>query len=93
MVFLEVKMQREFRFHPNNLCEGLHKAVILRLIGAPRKSSNEHRFFVAVTSLSKIGEGRIRDLTGDVLFPVTFRCAILTVTQEGSKTLLVHHVQ
>jgi len=27
--------------------------------------------------LNKIGEGRIRDLTGDVLFPVTFKCAML----------------
>ena len=40
---------------------------------ATRKSSNEHEFFVAVTSLNKIGEERIQDLTGDIPFPVTFK--------------------
>jgi len=52
-----------------------HKAVILRLMKdfAIRKSSNEHRFFVVVTSLNKIGEERIRDLTGDTPFPMTFK--------------------
>jgi len=52
-------------------------------ISTTRKSSNEHGFFVAVTSLSKIGEGRIRDLTGDVLFLVAFKGAIPTVTMKN----------
>ena len=43
---------------------------------ASRKSSNEHESFVAVISLKKIDEGKIQDLTDDVLFPVTFKCAI-----------------
>jgi len=52
-----------------------HKVVILRLMEdfATRKSSNEHGFFVVVTSLIKIGEGRIRDFTGDTSFPMTFK--------------------
>ena len=54
-------------------------------LNGKRKSSNEHGFFVAVTSLSKIGEGRIQDLTGDVLFPVTFKCAILTGTRKDPR--------
>jgi len=56
----------------------LHKIVILHLVKdfATRKSFNEHGFFVVVTSLNKIGEGRIRDLTGDVHFPMTFKCHI-----------------
>ena len=49
---------------------------------ATRKSSNEHEFFVAVTSLNKIGEGRIRDLTGDVFFKVTFKCTMLIVIRK-----------
>ena len=40
---------------------------------ATRKASNEHGFFVVVTSLNKIGKGRIRDLTGDISFLVTFK--------------------
>jgi len=55
---------------------------------AIRKSSNEHEFFVPVTSLNKIGEGRIRDLTGDVLFPVTFKCAMLIVIRKRSRESL-----
>ena len=42
-------------------------------------------FFVAVTSLNKIGEGRIRDLTGDVLFSVTFKCAMLIVIRKDQR--------
>ena len=72
-MFLEVKMQSGMK----DLLP--HKAIILRLMEdfTTRKSSNEHRFFVAVTSLKKIGEGRIRNLTGDVPFSVTFKCIML----------------
>ena len=50
-----------------------HEAVILHLMEdfVTRKSSNEHDFFIVVTSLNMIGEERIRDLTGDIPFPVT----------------------
>ena len=47
-----------------------------------KKSSNEHGFFVAITSLNKIGEERIRDLTGDILFLVTFKCAMLIMIRK-----------
>jgi len=52
-----------------------HKAVILHLMEdfAARKSSNDYGFFAAVTSLNKTDEKRIRDLTGDTPFPVTFK--------------------
>jgi len=50
----------------------------LMSISTSRKSSNEHRFFLDVTSGSKIGKGRIRDLAGDVLFPVTCKRTIPT---------------
>jgi len=47
-----------------------------------RKSSNEHGFFIVVTSLNKFGEWRIRDLTDDILFSVTFKCAMLIVIRK-----------
>ena len=52
-----------------------HEAIILRLMEdfASKKLSNEYGFFAAVASLNKIGERRIRDLTGDIPFPVTFK--------------------
>jgi len=82
--FSRSKCRGAFGFHPTNWCEGLHKATILHLMGSSttRKSSNEHEFFVDVTSLNKIGEGRIWDLTGDVLFPVTFKYAMLIVIRK-----------
>ena len=85
--FSRSKCRGAFRFHPTNRCEGLHEAVILRLMGssATRKSSNEHGFFVTVTSLNKIGEGKIRDLTGDVLFLVTFKCTMLIVIRKDPR--------
>ena len=76
MVFLEVEMQRNILIPPDQLVW----TVIHRLmsISTTRKSSNEHEFFVNVTSRGKIGEGRIRDLTGDILFPVASKDTIPT---------------
>ena len=53
---------------------------------ATRKSSNEHGFFIAVTSLNKIGKGSIRDLTGDILFPVTFKYAMLIMIRKDPRS-------
>ena len=55
-----------------------HEALILRLMEdfVTKKPSKEHGFFVAVISLNKICEGRIRDLTSEVSFPVTFKCPV-----------------
>jgi len=50
-----------------------------------QKSSNKHEFFVAITSLNKIGEGRIGDLTSDILFSVTFKCAMLIVIRKDPR--------
>ena len=55
-------------------------------ISTTRKLSNEHGFFVDVTSGGKIGEGRIRDLTGDVLFSVTCKRVILTTIPTAIPT-------
>jgi len=85
--FSRSKYEGTFRFHPTKWYKGLHKAVILHLMGssATRKSSNEHDFFVAITSLNKIGEERIWDLIGDVFFPVTFKCAMLIVIRKDPR--------
>jgi len=71
--FLRSKYRGAFWFHLTNRCKGHQKAIIVRLMGSStiRKSSNEHGFFVAITALNKIGKGRIQDLIGDILFPVT----------------------
>ncbi|XP_020258113.1 DNA-directed RNA polymerase V subunit 7 [Asparagus officinalis] len=81
MVFLEIDMAGNILIPPDQLdTKGLllHKAIILRLLQdiASKKSTKEHGCYVAVTSLNKIGEGKIRELTGDVLFPVAFKCLV-----------------
>ncbi|KAM0936641.1 putative DNA-directed RNA polymerase [Dioscorea sansibarensis] len=86
MVFLEVEMPWNVLIAPDKLdAKGLllRKAIIIRLLEdiANRKASKEHGYYVAVTALKKIGEGKVRDMTGEVLFPVTFTC----ITQKPSK--------
>jgi len=68
---LEVEMQGSILISPDQLVRRFSQGRNPSLNGklATRKSSDEHGFFVAVTSLKKIGEGRIWDLTGDVPFP------------------------
>jgi len=84
------KCKEAFWFHLTNWCEGLHKAIILRLKGgfATRKSSNEHVFFVTVTSLNKVAKRRIRDLIGNVLFPVNFKCVMLIAIKKDPRSYL-----
>ena len=79
--------------HERPLC------LILRLLAdfATRKSSNEHWFSVDVTSLNKIGEGRKRDLIGDLLFLVTFKYPVLKPNRSEilvkAMTLFPMHVE
>ena len=81
MAFLEIEMQWDILIPPDQLDKKgfpLHKVVVFRLMEdfATRKLSNKHGFFINVTSLNKIGEGRIWDFTADILFPVTFKCPV-----------------
>ncbi|KAK0607457.1 hypothetical protein LWI29_015389 [Acer saccharum] len=52
----------------------LQRSMILRLLDdfASKKASKELGYYLAVTTLDKIGEGKVRQNTGDVLFPVRF---------------------
>uniref|UniRef100_A0A6V7QS92 DNA-directed RNA polymerase subunit n=1 Tax=Ananas comosus var. bracteatus TaxID=296719 RepID=A0A6V7QS92_ANACO len=86
MVFLEVEMPWNVLISPDQLSPKgllLQKAIIVRLLEdiANRKASKEHGYYIAVTALNSIDEGKVRELTGDVLFPVTFSC----LTQKPTK--------
>jgi len=74
-----------------------HEAIILRLMEdfATRKSSNEHGFFIVVTSLNKINEGRIRDLTGGIpfLWPINILCRDPTKTRAKEITQFPIYVE
>ena len=84
MVFLEVEMQKNILIPSDQLVW----AIIFRWWTSPPPESHLMNigFFVDVTSGGKIGEGRIRDLTGDVLFPVTCKRTIPTTIPTMTMT-------
>ncbi|XP_021910051.1 DNA-directed RNA polymerase V subunit 7 [Carica papaya] len=52
----------------------LQKSIVIRLLDdfASKKATKDLGYFLAVTTLEKIGEGKVRQHSGDVLFPVVF---------------------
>jgi len=54
----------------------LQKSIIIRLLDdfSSKKATKDLGYFLAVTTLDHIGEGKVRQHTGDVLFPVLFTC-------------------
>ncbi|KAE8803549.1 DNA-directed RNA polymerase II subunit RPB7 [Hordeum vulgare] len=86
MVFLQEEMSWNVLISPDQLSPKgllLRKSIIVRLLEdiTNRKASNEHGYYIAVNELKTISEGKVRELTGDVLFPVTFTC----ITQRPMK--------
>ena len=94
MVFLEAEMSWNVLISPSQLDRKgllLRKGIIVRLLEdvTNRRASKEHGYYVAVNRLKAISEGKVRELTGDVLFPVTFTC----ITQKPMKgEVMVGHV-
>ncbi|KAK1629207.1 hypothetical protein QYE76_003522 [Lolium multiflorum] len=79
MVFLQAEMCWNVLIPADQLSpEGLllRKSIIVRLLEdiTNRKASRDHGYYIAVNELKAISEGKVRELTGDVLFPVTFTC-------------------
>ncbi|KAG8370333.1 hypothetical protein BUALT_Bualt14G0105900 [Buddleja alternifolia] len=54
----------------------LQKAILIHLLEdfSAKKASKEIGYFMAITTLDRIGEGKIRQHTGDLIFPVDFSC-------------------
>ncbi|EYU32997.1 hypothetical protein ABFS82_07G041200 [Erythranthe guttata] len=54
----------------------LQKAIITRLMSefAAKKASKDLGYFLTVTTVGSIGEGKVRQESGGVLFPVDFSC-------------------
>ncbi|KAK4856860.1 hypothetical protein QYF36_022020 [Acer negundo] len=52
----------------------LQRCMILRILDdfASKKASKHFGYYMAVTTLDSIGEGKVRNSMGDVLFPVLF---------------------
>ncbi|KAK3008589.1 hypothetical protein RJ639_014708 [Escallonia herrerae] len=76
-MFLKVQLQWNVIIPSESLdAKGLalQKAIVVRLLEdfSTKKATKDHGYFLAVTTLDSIREGRVRQHTGDVLFPVTF---------------------
>ncbi|KMT01896.1 hypothetical protein BVRB_9g209220 [Beta vulgaris subsp. vulgaris] len=75
----------------------LQKSIILRLMEdfAAKKATKDLGYLLAVTTLDNIGEGRVRQQTGDVLFPVTFSCLTFKIFRgevlEGTVYKVLRH--
>ncbi|OWM87850.1 DNA-directed RNA polymerase V subunit 7-like [Punica granatum] len=52
----------------------LQRSIIIRLLDefASKKATKELGYYFALTTLDSIGEGKVRQHTGDILFPVVF---------------------
>ncbi|KAL1299427.1 hypothetical protein AAHE18_18G109700 [Arachis hypogaea] len=72
----------------------LQRAIIIRLLSdfAAKKASKDLGYFLAVTVLERIGEGKVRQHTGDVLFPVVFNALTFKIFKGEVLEGVVHKV-
>ncbi|KAK9150640.1 hypothetical protein Syun_008949 [Stephania yunnanensis] len=78
-MYLKIQLEWNVLITPENLDPRgllLQRSIIIRLLEefANRKATKDHGYFLSVTTLEKIGEGKIRPESGDVLFPVRYNC-------------------
>ncbi|XP_010440351.1 PREDICTED: DNA-directed RNA polymerase V subunit 7-like [Camelina sativa] len=76
-MFIKVKLPWNVMIAAENMdAKGLilKRAILVQLLDAfaSKKATKELGYYVTVTALDKIGEGKIREHTGEVLFPVMF---------------------
>nr|AJA90783.1 DNA-directed RNA polymerase IV seventh largest subunit [Pinus canariensis] len=79
-MFFEIEMTRNVVVSPDGLHSGLllQRSIILQLIEdiSRIQATEENGYLVAVTTLEGRGEGKIREMTGSVVFPVKFKCIV-----------------
>jgi DNA-directed RNA polymerase subunit E'/Rpb7 len=79
-MFFEVEMRRVVVVEPRELGDAMHtkRAMIRRLLSDvdAEHCSEEHWYYVAVTTLEDVSEGKVRPGTGAVVFWVSFKCIV-----------------
>jgi len=96
-MFLKVQLPLNVIIAAENLdAKGLmlQRAIIIRLLGdfAARKATKDLGYYHAVTTLDSIGEGRVRQQTGDVVFPVFFSAITFKLYKGEISEGVVHKV-
>src|ERR1044072_2127401 len=96
-MFLKVQLSWNVIIAAENLQKGslmLQRAILLRLLSvfAVKKATKDLGYFTAVTTLDKIGEGKVRQHTGDVLFPVVFNAVTFKIFKGDILEGVVHKV-
>ena len=96
-MFLKVQLPWNVIIPAENLdAKGLmlQRAITVHLIEnfTTRKATKDLGYFLAVTILESIGEGRVRQHTGDVPFPVVFSCITLKLFRGDILEGVVHKV-
>ncbi|VVA98672.1 unnamed protein product [Arabis nemorensis] len=75
-MFIKVKLPGSVTIPAEDMDKGLilQRAILIRLLNAfaSKKATNDLGYFIALTTLEEIGEGKIREHTGEILFPVVF---------------------
>ncbi|XP_041992397.1 DNA-directed RNA polymerase V subunit 7-like isoform X1 [Salvia splendens] len=72
----------------------LQKAIITRLMAdfAAKKATKDLGYFLALSTVGKIGEGKVRKQSGDVIFPVDFSCITFKVLPGEILEGVVHKI-
>ena len=96
-MFLKVQLNWNVVIPAENLdIKGLmlQKAILVRLLDdfSAKKATKDLGYLLAVTTLDKIGEGKVREHTGDVLFPLSFTCLSFKIFRGEVIEGIVHKI-
>ncbi|KAK4266090.1 hypothetical protein QN277_027062 [Acacia crassicarpa] len=96
-MFLKVQLPWNVILSPESLEASdlkLQESIIIRLLDdfAAKKATKDLGYYIAVTTLKRIGEGKVRQHTGDVLFPVVFSALTFKICKGEILEGVVHKV-
>ncbi|KAI9117577.1 hypothetical protein K1719_011743 [Acacia pycnantha] len=96
-MFFKVQLPWNVILSPESLEAGglmLQRSIIIRLLDdfTVKKATKDLGYYLAVTTLERIGEGKVRQHTGDVLFPVVFSALTFKICRGEILEGVVHKV-
>ncbi|CAI0400197.1 unnamed protein product [Linum tenue] len=96
-MYLQVKLPWNVIIAPENLdIKGvlLQRAILVKVLEefASRRAHKDLGYHIAVTSLESIGDGKVRQHTGEVLFPVVFSAITFNIFRGEVLEGRVHKV-